>query len=465
MKKESWIILAVDAVFAASFILFVALLRSNLDWLDSASFQRGNGVSAATALTLACILSLVESVSRFVNREANLHAFFSTICFTIAIAFSTEFVLPYSEAPILYSPLHHAFHVITILAFHAMILFIFLFFHSEFKLPLYPLEFVFFAIFVALATGLSILYIFFPETYLFVLVIIVIVVFWVFALLKTFLFIPFLKKDRYAFLATHLISLFGLFAVLGEVLSYRYGKGLGLLQGASFLIAIFQVSIYLAFMGQSNKEKYEKQKFESQAKSLRMNVLLRQAGPHYLFNALNTVKACYGHSQEEGDRAIGLLSRNLRTLVESADAGLVPFEKEIQGIMDYVEFESLKTGKDLPVIYDIEETSFPVPNFAVQTLVENAVKHAEIRNKEGGVIEISTREEGDSILLSIRDNGVGFDPKSVPIGAGMRSSQERFRSLLGADMHIQSAPGEGTEIRIYIPKQEGNENESSGRGR
>ena len=196
-----------------------------------------------------------------------------------------------------------------------------------------------------------------------------------------------------------------------------------------------------------------------------MNVLLRQAGPHYLFNALNTVKACYGHSQEEGDRAIGLLSRNLRTLVESADAGLVPFEKEIQGIMDYVEFESLKTGKDLPVIYDIEETSFPVPNFAVQTLVENAVKHAEIRNKEGGVIEISTREEGDSILLSIRDNGVWFDPKSVPIGAGMRSSQERFRSLLGADMHIQSAPGEGTEIRIYIPKQEENENESSGRGR
>ena len=86
MKKESWIILAVDAVFAASFILFVALLRSNLDWLDSASFQRGNGVSAATALTLACILSLVESVSRFVNREANLHTFFSTICLTVCNA-------------------------------------------------------------------------------------------------------------------------------------------------------------------------------------------------------------------------------------------------------------------------------------------------------------------------------------------------------------------------------------------
>lgn len=454
MKKESWIVLTIDIVSAAVFILFAALFRANMGWLDSISYQKANAVSAAIALTLVCILSAVEFVARFVNREANPHTLFSTFCLVIAIAFSTEFNIPYADPLELYAPLHNVFHAVSIIAFYAVALFHFLFLRSDFKMPVSPLEFAFIGISCALTVALSALYAFFPETYLFVLTIINVAAFGVFTLFKTFLFIPFLTKNRFAFCATHLIALFGLFAILGEILCYRYGKGLGLLQDSYFVIALLQVSIYLAFMGQSNKEKYEKQKFENQAKALRMNVLLRQAGPHYLFNALNTVKACYGHGEEEGNRAIGLLSRNLRTLIESANVDLVPFEKEIQGIMNYVEFENLKTGKDLPVIYEIDIEDFSVPNFAVQTLIENAVKHAGIRNRENGVIEISTRDEGDAILLRIWDNGVGFDPKEIKPGAGMKSSLERFRSLLGADMHIDSTPGEGTDVRIHIPKKE-----------
>ena len=120
----------------------------------------------------------------------------------------------------------------------------------------------------------------------------------------------------------------------------------------------------------------------------------------------------------------------------------------------FLELENLKVSRPFNIIYDIDVYDFLVPSFSIQTLIENAVRYSRINEKEDGHISISTYEEDKYIILTISDNGFGFDVNSITSkSTGIRNTRDRFKITLDATLEISSIINEGTSIKIKIPKE------------
>jgi len=95
----------------------------------------------------------------------------------------------------------------------------------------------------------------------------------------------------------------------------------------------------------------------------------------------------------------------------------------------------------------------PVPNFILQPLVENAIKHGVEPREEGGRVTVTARRDGTSVGLEVRDNGDGL-AGAIREGTGVRNTRERLLHLYGAGRQrfaLTPAPGGGTIASVLLP--------------
>ena len=112
----------------------------------------------------------------------------------------------------------------------------------------------------------------------------------------------------------------------------------------------------------------------------------------------------------------------------------------------YLNLERIRFGAHLRVEYAIETSDFFLPALSLQPLVENAVRHGVTKREEGGTIWISARETEESYQVTIRDDGVGFDP------VGIENVRSRLTAQCGGTLCIASQEGVGTVAQVRIPK-------------
>ena len=264
-----------------------------------------------------------------------------------------------------------------------------------------------------------------------------------------------LKKDDFTFYMTSFI----LCAVYGAQIVYVLDKSELISVTTSgysvvyifFVILVF-IIIYFLFIIRTT---FQASEYKLRVNTLKSEILREQIKPHFIFNSLTTIKSLYHKDLSEGDHAISLFSRHLRSNVEAADTDLIPFERELDNIQNYIELENTKYDRKFTVIYNIDVTEFYVPVLSLQPFVENAIKYSKVNCLEDGYIEISSSESGGEILLEISDNGAGFDESDIkPNSCGIRNSRERFKILMNATIDIQSRKGEGTRVTIHIKKPE-----------
>lgn len=88
-------------------------------------------------------------------------------------------------------------------------------------------------------------------------------------------------------------------------------------------------------------------------------------------------------------------------------------------------------------------------------MVENAVKHGILKHPDGGTIIIRSDRDENGYVVSVLDNGVGFDPTERPDDGrshiGIANVRERLQEMCGGSLEIISEKGKGTECRILIP--------------
>ena len=122
----------------------------------------------------------------------------------------------------------------------------------------------------------------------------------------------------------------------------------------------------------------------------------------------------------------------------------------------YLYLEKLRFEEDLNIEYDLQGGDFYLPALSIQPIVENAVKHGTGAKLDGGTVCIATREEEDAFVVTVSDDGVGFDPdKDLSDGrehVGIRNVRERVQKMCGGSLSITSREGEGTTAVIRIPK-------------
>ena len=188
----------------------------------------------------------------------------------------------------------------------------------------------------------------------------------------------------------------------------------------------------------------------------RIKIMMSQIQPHFLYNTLTTIQSLCLIEPEKAAEVTGKFGAYLRNNLDSLEQdSLIPLSKELEFTKLYADIEMLRFP-EISVNYNIDEDDFSVPALTVQPLVENAIRHG-VREKEQGLVEVSTKNTDESNIIIISDNGVGFDT-NIPFSTdkdhiGIKNVSERIESMCGGTLSIDSKLGEGTVITITIPRE------------
>lgn len=187
----------------------------------------------------------------------------------------------------------------------------------------------------------------------------------------------------------------------------------------------------------------------------RFNSMISQLQPHFIYNALSAISEIEGvpaTAQKAISDFSGYLRENLDAMISPE---LVSFAKELSHVEKYVALERLRFGDKVNVVYDIRFADFMLPPLTVQMLVENAIKHGITKRYEGGTVTIASGREDNLAIVTIADDGVGFDTKAEIAGNhfGIENVRKRLEYSVGGTLQIDSEIGVGTTATITIPMQ------------
>ena len=175
---------------------------------------------------------------------------------------------------------------------------------------------------------------------------------------------------------------------------------------------------------------------ETQVAQARLGALKAQLQPHFLFNTLNAIVVLV--RQQKGRQAEETLARFsdlLRAVLADMDAQEVSLARELEYLKLYLAIEQLRFSDRLRVEIDVEPELMDaaVPHMGLQPLVENAVRHGIGRRADAGLIRIRARRQGERLLVSVEDDGPGFEPSraTAGMGLGLANTRARLRQLYG----------------------------------
>jgi len=246
--------------------------------------------------------------------------------------------------------------------------------------------------------------------------------------------------------------------LLGDlVLYYMNASSSGLVMILTAIL-IYMILEAFRFMSAYFEQKKLLEEKEQQLTNSRMMVLMSQIRSHFVFNILNAISGMCKYDPEKADETIVRFSRYLRNNIDiMQEDKMLPFEMELQRLEDYILLEQVRFGDRLEFVTDLEVTDFMIPPLILQPLVENSIKHGISKKKGGGTILLSTWKEDRNIMISIDDDGVGFDMKELEkeTSVGLRNIRFRIQQLLQGTLTFKSEINEGTKAIIsFLGKEE-----------
>lgn len=202
----------------------------------------------------------------------------------------------------------------------------------------------------------------------------------------------------------------------------------------SFIYFFIWNCIYFIYhyVSQTRKNQLDNLKLEALVKSLELKTIKSHINPHFIFNALNSIRALIDEDPSRARVAVTGLSKILRSSMQSDQLEVITLEKELDIVKDYLDLELIRFEDRLNVTYQIDEQTLgnPIPPMMLQTLVENAIKHGIGKRIEGGDIQISTIGHEDYYELMVVNTGeLGNGP--LQEGFGLSSTSNRLSLIFG----------------------------------
>lgn len=180
-------------------------------------------------------------------------------------------------------------------------------------------------------------------------------------------------------------------------------------------------------------ERYNRSlKYEASVIEIELNNLKSQLNPHFIFNALNSIRALVDENPSKSKQAINQLSNILRNSLASDKKDLTGFDDELKTVKDYLGLESIRFEERLKTEFDIDPNSqrFLVPPLMIQTLVENGIKHGISKLTAGGIIQVKTIVEKDRLKIRIRNSGHLVNGiKRSKGGLGLKNTAQRLKLI------------------------------------
>lgn len=202
-------------------------------------------------------------------------------------------------------------------------------------------------------------------------------------------------------------------------------------------------------------------KADTLAQEARLASLRHQVRPHFLFNALTSVRALIGEDPARAKRMVTEMADFLRFSLQKGDSPHVPLEEELAMVRNYLSIESVRFEEKLDVHVSVMPGTerLSVPAFLIQPLVDNAVKHGLASGKLPVRVRLGVTREQDVLRILVENTGVWAPPAREMgpegTGTGLRNVRERLAQLYAERARLETSEEEGwVRVRVELPAQE-----------
>jgi LytS/YehU family sensor histidine kinase len=198
----------------------------------------------------------------------------------------------------------------------------------------------------------------------------------------------------------------------------------------------------------------EKNQLERAIQETEGKVLRAQMNPHFVFNALNSIRALITEDPTKAKKGINQLSKLLRSSLLTERKKTIPVAEELETILDYLNLEKIRYEERLTwkieVAKEIQQAQ--IPPMLLQTLVENAIKHGISHSSKEGLIQIKGEKKQDYLLFQVINPG-NLKSRGDSTGIGLLNSQNRLSLLFGETAYMEVKPLDKNRIvaSVKIP--------------
>lgn len=190
-------------------------------------------------------------------------------------------------------------------------------------------------------------------------------------------------------------------------------------------------------------------RLESTLAESRLENLMRQTQPHFLFNALNTV-ATLVRAGRSSDALVVItrLSDLLRAAARMNDDPEATVEEELTLARAYGEIEQIRFGERLDIVWQIDDSAMEwrVPRFLVQPLLENAIRHGVAKRAAPSTVRVSAHAQNGDLRIDVRNPGDLDGDADTAGGTGLRNLRRRLDQLYGSGASLSLMQDEGEVV-------------------
>lgn len=197
-----------------------------------------------------------------------------------------------------------------------------------------------------------------------------------------------------------------------------------------------------------------------------LKALQAQINPHFLYNTLDSIAwMCEQGRNADAVKMVHALARLFRISI-SRGHELIPIAKEIEHAESYLQIQMYRYKNQFTYTFDVDLDclGYYCNKITLQPIIENSINHGLELMVEEGRIDVCVRQDGDDIVFSVQDNGVGMSEEQIEAimqhgptdrtGIGIKNVNDRLKIYFGRNygLHITSEPDVGTCVEIRMPK-------------
>ncbi|GAB2565798.1 histidine kinase [Spirosoma areae] len=231
-------------------------------------------------------------------------------------------------------------------------------------------------------------------------------------------------------------------------------------------LLIANMFLYVLQQGRQLTRKLSEQEFkllnlEKMKTRAELDALQAKINPHFLYNALNSIASLVHENPDKAEEMTLLLSKLFRYSTGRDGELFATLADELEMVRTYLQVEQVRFGNRLTFSVEVSDPALnelKLPQFLLQPIVENAIKHGIAKRADAGRIDVRIYEKTSELHLCVHDNGPAF-PDDMSGGYGLRSIQDKLKLLYGDDarVELQNWPLKQVLISILMTKIRGDQ--------